>query len=207
MIIDNTHQILDDFKTKRNEISNQLKETLAKEESLRKKDFDNMMGDILSNQDEREKQVKGLLRTFLEEQKDMAETIKDNFAEGEKMRIDDFKKMMQDIQVRQKIRENEVSTRLKEFQKEYKEMAESLRSLLNKGETMRIKDFKEMLKDIRSRQVEREEEVRKRLAEFRREQQDVASHWHRLTIVMAKNRADSIIKGGEIREKEEVAMV
>lgn len=203
IIIDNTHQLLDDFKTKRNEMNNQLKETLAKEESLRKKDFDNMMKDTLSHQDEREKQVRDLLRNFLEEQKETAETIKDNLAEAENVRIDDFKKMLQDIQVRQKIRENEVSTRLKEFQKEYKEMAESLRSLLNKGETMRIKDFKEMLKDIRSRQIEREEEVRKRLAEFRREQQDMASQWHRLTIVMAKNRADSIIKGGEAGEKED----
>ena len=45
-IIDNTHQILEDFKTRRNEMSNHLKETLAKEESLRKKDFDNMMKDV-----------------------------------------------------------------------------------------------------------------------------------------------------------------
>ena len=43
IIIDNTHRILEDFKTKRNEMSNQLKEILAKEESLRKKDFDSMM--------------------------------------------------------------------------------------------------------------------------------------------------------------------
>ena len=37
VIIDNTHQLLEDFKNKRNEINNQLKETLARGESLRKK--------------------------------------------------------------------------------------------------------------------------------------------------------------------------
>jgi hypothetical protein len=95
---------------------------------------------------------------------------------------------------------------LKEFQTEYKEMAESLRSLLNKGEAIRIKDFKEMLKNIRTRQMEREKEVRARLYEFRKEHHDMASQWHKLTGVMAKKRADSL-KGGEVREKEEVAKV
>ena len=206
LIIDNTHQILEEFKTKRNEMSSDLKETLAKEESLRKKDFDNMMKDILSSQDGREKEVRDLLKTFLAEQKEIAETIKKNLAEGEKVRISDFRKMLKDIQARQKARENEVSTMLKEFQKEYKEMAESLRALLDKGEAIRIKDFKEMLKNIRSRQIEREKEVKKRLDEFRKERQDMASEWRELTVVMAKKRANSL-KGGESREKEEITNV
>ncbi|MDI6776896.1 MAG: hypothetical protein QMD03_06600, partial [Syntrophales bacterium] len=129
IIIDNTHQILEEFKTKRNEMGSQLKETLAREESLRKKDFDNLMKDILSRQDEREKEVRYLLKTFLEEQKEIAETIKKNLAEGENVRISDFKKMLQDIQARHKAGENEVRMMLMEFQKEHNEMVESLRSL------------------------------------------------------------------------------
>lgn len=203
IIIDNTYRILEEFKTKRNEMSNQLKENLAKEGSLRKKDFDSMMVEILSRQDEREKQVKGLLRTFLEEQKEAAQTIKKNLAEGEKVRIDDFKKILQDIQARQKGGENEVNMMLKEFQKEHKEMAESLRALLDKGEVLRVKDFKEMVKNIRSRQIERTNEVREKLDKFRKERQEMASEWHKLTIAMAKKRADSL-KGGESREKEEI---
>jgi len=175
MLIDNTHQFLEDFKNKRNEMSNHLKETLARQESLRKKDFDNMMKDILSHQDEREKQVRDLLKTFFEEQKEIAQVIKGNLAEGEKVRISDFKKMLEDIRARQKTRENEVSAMLKEFQTEYKEMAELLRGLLDKQEAIRIKEFKEMLKDIRSRQIERAKEVRTRLDEFRKERQDMAS--------------------------------
>ncbi len=199
-IIDNTHQILDDFKIKRNEISNQLKETLARGESLRKKDFDNTMKDILSHQDEREKRVKELLKTFFEEQKEVAEIIKKSLTGAEKIRIDDFKKMLQDIQAKQRTRENEVSVMLKEFQTEYKEMAESLRSLLNKGEAIRIKDFKDVMGNIRSRQIERAKEVRTRLDEFRKERQDGLLEWNKLTIVMAEKR----VEGGEVREKEEV---
>jgi len=209
-IIDNTHQILDDFKIKRNEISNQLKETLARGESLRKKDFDNMMKDILSHQDEREKRVKELLKTFFEEQKEVAEIIKKSLTGVEKIRIDDFKKMLQDIQAKQRIRENEVSVMLKEFQTEYKEMAESLRSLLDKREAIRIKDFKDVMGNIRSRQMERAKEVRTRLPACRqgrdesgKERQDGLLEWNRLTAVMAEKRAE----GGEVREKEEVTKV
>lgn len=205
-IIENTNQLLEDFKTRRNEMSNQLKETLAKEESLRKKDFDKMMNNILPRQDEREKEVKNLLKTFFEEQKEIAEVIKKNLAEGKKVRIDNFKKKLQDIQAKQKTRENEVKTALMEFQEEYKEMAESLRSLLNKGETVRIKDFKEMVKNIRARQIERTKDVRKKLAEFKEERQDTASHWHNLTVAMAKKRAERL-QGGESRAKEEVSKV
>jgi len=200
-IIDDTHQILDDFKIKRNEISNQLKETLARGESLRKKDFDNMMKDILSHQDEREKRVKELLKTFFEEQKEVAEIIKKSLTGVEKIRIDDFKKMLQDIQAKQRTRENEVSVMLKEFQTEYKEMAESLRSLLDKREAIRIKDFKDVMGNIRSRQLERAKEVRTRLDESRKERQDGLLEWNRLTAVMAEKR----MEGGEVREKEEVA--
>ncbi|MFZ2603195.1 MAG: hypothetical protein WAX79_04245 [Candidatus Omnitrophota bacterium] len=200
-IIDNTHQLLEDFKTKRNEMSSQLQEALARQGSLRKKDFDSMMQEILFHQDEREKEVRDLLKTFFEEQKEIAEIIKKSLTGAEKIRIDDFKKMLQDIQAKQRARENEVSVMLKEFQTEYKETAESLRSLLNKREAIRFKDFKEMLNYIRAGQSQREEEVRKRLDESRKERQDGLLEWNKLTTVMAEKR----VEGGEVREKEEVA--
>ncbi len=219
-IIDDTHNLLEDFKTKRNEMSSQLQEALARQGSLRKKDFDSMMQEILFHQDEREKEVRDLLKTFFEEQKEVAEIIKKSLTGAEKIRIDDFKKMLQDIQAKQRARENEVSVMLKEFQTEYKETAESLRSLLNKREAIRFKDFKEMLNYIRAGQSQREEEVRKRLDESRKERQDGLLEWNKLTpletieqpvrrkmsltgltAVMAEKR----VEGGEVREKEEVA--
>ncbi len=49
MIIDNTHKIIENFRIIRNEMSNHLKERLAKEDTLRKKDFDNMMRNVSIN--------------------------------------------------------------------------------------------------------------------------------------------------------------
>lgn len=202
-IVEDTHHILEEFKNDRTQMSTELKNTLAKEESLRRKDFDNMMKDVLSRQDEREEEVRGLLKTFLDEQKELAETIKRSMSNGEKMRVDDFRKMIGDIQARQKKREEEVKLMLTEFQNEYKEMAESLRSLLNKREAIRIKDFKRMLKDIRSKQMEREEEVEKRLDEYRKERSDMASYWQKLTVIMAQRRAGKL-KGGEVKKTAKV---
>lgn len=196
MIIDSTHQLLEDFKNKKNEMSEHLKETLARGGSLRKKDFDNMMKDILYHQDEKERQVRNLLKTFFEEQKEIAQVIKRNLAEGEeKVRISDFKKMLEDIQARQKARESEVSVMLKEFQTEYREMAESLRSLLDKGEAIRIREFKAMLKDIRSKQIERAKEVKTREVktspdESRKERQDGLLKWNRLAAIMAEKKVE-----------------
>jgi len=192
LIIDNTNQILEDFKSKRNEMANQLKETLARGESLRKKDFDTLMKEILAGQDRREKEVKSLLRTFFEEQREIAEFIRKSLTGGEKIRVEDFRKMLKGIQAKQKARENEVRTTLVEFQTEYKEMAGSLHSLLDKGEAVRIKDFKEVLLNIRRRQAERKKEVKTSLEECRKEQKDMASEWNKVQSVMTEKRVGSL---------------
>jgi len=63
-----------------------------------------------------------------------------------------------------------------------------------------------MLKDIRSRQIERKKEVKARLDEFRKERQDMASEWNKLTGLMVEKRADKL-GGGEREGKLEVARV
>ena len=66
-IFDTTHQLLNGFqnsfldvKQERENVRTELRESLARNESLRKKDFDSMMQGILSTQDEREKEVRSL---------------------------------------------------------------------------------------------------------------------------------------------------
>ena len=122
------------------------------------------------------------------------------------MRANEFKKLLESIQAGQKDREDEVRLTLKNFQDEYGEMAESLRSLLNRGETIKTKDFKGMLKDIRQKQLERDEEARKRLDEYKKERQDMASEWQKLNIAMAQRRTGGL-KGGEKTKKEKVVKV
>ncbi|MFH1891852.1 MAG: hypothetical protein ABIK83_04130 [Candidatus Zixiibacteriota bacterium] len=206
-IVYDTHRLLDDFRTRRNGMSNLLKDTLARARSLRKKDFANMMKDILSCQDEKEDRVKDMLKTFFEEQKEIATVLKKSLAEGGKIKIDDFREMLQNIQARQKARENEMSLMLKEFQKEYREMAESLSSLVNEKETIQIKDFKKALRDIRSKQiVKRTRQVREELDHFEQEQESMLHREHELAAIMDEERTDRFIES-ESREREDMTTV
>ena len=156
-IINDAYRILEDFKSNTNIMSERLKRNLASETFLRKKDFENMMGDVFAEQEEKEKEIKDLLRNFLDEQREIAEIIKGEMADDKKAGVDNFKKVVEYIQTKQKDQEEELIIRLKEFQKEYNEISDSMRSLLDKGKVIQIKDFKEMLGKIRLRQVERED--------------------------------------------------
>ena len=191
-IVDDTHQVIDDLRAKRNIMSSKLKETLAQEGSLRKKDFDNMMKDLFSIQEEREKEVRDLLKTYLEEQKETAKTIRENFKKnetariaGEKIRGNDFRKMLEDIRTKQTSRESEVCEMLKEFRKEHKETSESFRNLLSKEEGVRVKDVKMMLKNVNAKRMENKEEIK-----------EAASQWRELTGVMSEKRAERRRKAG-----------
>ena len=68
-IFDTTHELIEGFqdsfldtKQEREKLKAELRENLAKSESLRKKDFDNMMQGILSAQEKKEKEVRDLLK-------------------------------------------------------------------------------------------------------------------------------------------------
>jgi len=189
MIIDNTHKIIENFKNIRNDMSNHLKERLAKEGSLRKKDFDIMIKNVLLMQDRREEEVRDLLKTFLEEQKEMAEIIKKQLADGNKVRLEDFQNLLDSIRTRQTQRGKEVNIMLTKFHEEYEEMTKSLYDLLRKGEAVHIQDLKSILKNIHSKQMNRSNEVREKLNEFRKEREETELKWKNLFINTAHIRA------------------
>jgi DNA primase catalytic subunit len=188
-IFDTTHQLLEGFgesfldaKQEREKVSLELRENLAQNESLRRKDFDNMMQAILSTQDEREKEVRNLLKSYLHEQKEMGQALmqgldrfKDTLAKGEVQRVKDFQCMINGILAQQEKRKEEVTSKLKEFQKEQQEMAKRLKEILAKGKELRIKDLKSMLKEFKAQHKgrlicrgERREEVRNLLGDKER---------------------------------------
>ncbi|MBI4823598.1 MAG: hypothetical protein HY805_05130 [Nitrospirae bacterium] len=158
-IIDNTHRMLEGFRSNRNEMSIRLKESLALGESLRKKDFDIMMKDIIAGQEEKQRQVKEMLRTYMEEQKGMVSALKGALEEKRAIRASDFKEMLRDIYTKQKKREEEISGMLRDFREEHEEMTDFLQSLLSKRQGSRIEDFKGLLNTIRTRWKEQAEEI------------------------------------------------
>lgn len=200
-LFDTTHQILQGFqvslldtKQEREKINTELRENLARNESLRRKDFDKMMQVILSNQDEREKEVRSLLNSYLGEQKAIAQTLRKNLekfkgsiARGEAQRLNDFQDMIKEVLARQDERKREVISKLKEFQKEQQVIAKTLKELLAKGKELRIKDFKSMLKEFKvqrkkqtARYEERKKEVHSMLGDFKKERAEAVRNWQAL---------------------------
>ncbi len=156
IILNNFQETILNTKEKRGEISIQLRDILAKNEHLRRKDFDNMMQGILLTQEQRRKEVGNLLKDYINGQKSMAQGLKeglsrfkDFLAKGEAGRVKEFQVMIKGILVRQDERKEEVASNLKEFQKEQQEIARKLKELLAKGRELRIKDLKLMLKDFK----------------------------------------------------------
>lgn len=189
-IFDTTYQLLKDFqdsfyetRKEREEINAELRENLAKNESLRKKDFDNMMQGILSTQDERESEVRNLLNGYIKEQKNVAHALRENLGKfkeslnkGEAERVKEFKALIKEILEKQEEKKKEVTFMLKGFQKEQKVLALRLKKLLTKGRELRIKDLKSMLREFKTKhnkrlahQVERKKEVSHLLGEFKKE--------------------------------------
>jgi chromosome segregation ATPase len=208
-IFDTTHQILDDFqeaffdnKEEGRKINTELRDILAHNEHLRRKDFDSMTQGILSAQEERETEVKNLLKGYLNQQREMARTLRENLAKfkdalakGDVQRVKEFQKMIKEVLANQDARKEEVTSKLKEFQREQQEMAKGLKALLAKGRELRIKDLKEMLQEFRAQhkerlahQIERRKEVNKMLGTFKQERKEAAKNWQALQKKMAQKR-------------------
>lgn len=172
-----------DVKQEQEQTNTQLRENLARNGSLRKKDFDNMMQDVLKTQDEREEEVKGLLNAYLNEQYKMASLLRKNLSEvrgalakGEVEKIREFKGLIRSLLDEQESKKEEITSNLKEFQKEQERVATGIKALLAKGNELRIRDFKRMLKEIQiqnreriERTLERRREVMGMLADFERQ--------------------------------------
>jgi hypothetical protein len=188
-IIDNTQMVLGEFqesvsngKEGKEALNVRLRETLARNESLRKKDFDVMMNTILVSQDDRERNVRQLFQSYLAEQRETAKQLKENlgtFKDGPNKDsigiINEFHEMLRDILKKQEERKAEVAAKLRIFQKEQRELSRSLGELLSKGRELRIRDLKAMLRQFEARsreraarQRERKEGVQKMLSAFRK---------------------------------------
>jgi uncharacterized phage infection (PIP) family protein YhgE len=183
-----TGQIFQDFqdsllntRQEREKINSQLRESLAKNGSLRRKDFDKMMNVISLHLDESEQQVRKLSREYLGEQTKLVQQLreglrnfKDALTKGQAQKVKEMQTLIKEILTRQDENKNEVTSKLKEFQQGQQQASEMLKDLLAKGEKLRIKDFKAMLAEFKRQRNERiasqerrRQEVKDMLGEFK----------------------------------------
>ena len=130
-VVEDTRNLLKEFRKRREKMSQELRETLAKHKSLRKKDFDGMMGEILIAQAKREENVKQLLADFQDQEMAVVKNLREMLKKGEKLRLKDFKKTLAKIREEQEIRQKETPSRISEeliqMQSEVAEMLENFK--------------------------------------------------------------------------------
>jgi len=183
-----TGQIFQDFqksllstRTERERINNQLRESLARNGSLRKKDFDRMMSVISSHLDQSEQEVRQLSQKYLNEQTKLMQQLreglrefKDALTEGQAEKVKELQTLIKEILSKQDESKIEVTSKLKEFQQGQQQTSKMLQDLLAKGEKLRIRDFKAMLTEFKRQRKERiacqerrRQEVKDLLGEFK----------------------------------------
>ncbi|MBI4560914.1 MAG: hypothetical protein HY724_02630 [Candidatus Rokubacteria bacterium] len=148
-IIEATHEMLETFRSQREAMRVELRETLARAAFLRKRDFDAMMQEILDCQDARERAVKETLREYLTDQRALAAALNEALdgAEG----IGTVRGLLGKIAAKREAGEREVKRLLGEYRRVQEEMAGALGGLLSNGGSVRVKEFKAALRAVQSR--------------------------------------------------------
>jgi len=149
-LFDNVHLSLNELKRERELLNSRLCETLAKNGSLRKKDYNSMMSGILGILEEKEKEAESRFLIFIEAQKETAQSlknsllgIKDITSRDAHQRIDRLKQQLSQISKLQEMRKEKVMKTFTDFQQLHLRMMESLESLLKK-DPITIRDIRKI---------------------------------------------------------------
>lgn len=176
-LMDQAYRFLKGFQMEVEEMTVQVRDNLARAESLRKKDFDRMISDIMERRRHREQEAEQGLRLFREQEEEMIARLRKIILEGKRSSLEDIKLIKEDISRRQKERERKIIQALKQFQIEEEELRVALKKLLSKGEGVKVKDFKVMLRTLRAQQSERDAELSRMLEEFDAVRDRVQTQW------------------------------
>ena len=154
-LFENVHQSLTDLKNNRTVLNEKLCETLAKNSSLRKKDYNLMMAGILDAVDEKEKEAEGLFLAFIESQKHTAHelkesllSIKDIASKDTAQKILMIKEQLAQISNSQEANKERIMKTFTNFQQLHNTMIESLEKLLEKEGHIILNDLKHVKDQI-----------------------------------------------------------
>lgn len=171
------NNLLKSFQIEMEDMIAQLRDNLAKSESLRKKDFDIMMQTMVDRMRELEQEEQDRFIQFQLEESEMIGRFR-RLVSGESIVVtEDMETLREDVHTRQKERERRVVNGLKQFQIAQEEFRSGVKILLLKGDGVRIKDLKQMLRTIKAHQYFREPEIIAILDSFDAVRNKVQNQW------------------------------
>ena len=171
------NNLLKSFQIEMEDMITQLRDNLAKSESLRKKDFDIMMRTMVDRMRELEQEEQNRFIQFQMEESEMIVRFR-RLVSGESLVVtEDMETLREDVHTRQKERERRIVNGLKQFQIAQEEFRSGVKILLLKGDGVRIKDLKQMLRTIKAHQYFREPEIIAILDSFDAVRNKVQNQW------------------------------
>ena len=154
-LFDNVHTSINDLRKEREILNSRLFETLAKNSSLRKKDYNTMMSGILSTLDEKGKEAETQFLNFIEAQRETAQLLKESLLAIKDITTPDVnekialvKEQLCRITILQEIRKETVITAFNDLQYIHNRMIGSLNDLLKKGDQILAHDIKRIKDQI-----------------------------------------------------------
>ena len=154
-LFDNVHNSLNELKKERDLLNLRLCETLAKNGSLRKKDYNTMMSGIFGAIELKEKEAENQFLNFIEYQKEIAQSlknsllgIKDITSQNTNNKISIIKEQLSQISDLQEKRKEKIMKIFMDFQQMHNIMMESLETLIAKGEHILIQDIRNVKNQI-----------------------------------------------------------
>jgi len=182
-LMNQANQLLGSFRLETEDMMAVLRDNLAKSESLRKKDFDSMMSNVIELYQQTEEDAEKNLKRFQVEEEEMIIRLRNIILSGNRSSLEDIEAIREDILKRQKEREKGIIKALKRFQIEQEDIRVSLRNLLSKGENVKVKDLKIMLKSLSVQQSDRDAEIIGMLEGFEVAREKVQTQWQEVSRV------------------------
>lgn len=144
-------QTIASVKKEQAELATKLQQNLAEGESLRKADFQKLMGEVIEMRQAREKEVLDMLAQFHQEEQAIARGLKQLFSAGKQARLRDFQKFIAETSRATKTRQAEVEEiaqaslairksaeeTIAQFREEREEMVKSWKALAEIMQTKR----------------------------------------------------------------------
>ena len=147
-IIDAAHDMLDASRRQRDAVRTELRESLARAASLRRRDFDTMIHGVLARQDTQEVEVKQMIRAYLQEQRRDVAALKDTLAGRNGRDAESLTDVLARLRVHWVNREQAVRKLLADFRQEQEELARCLTGLLTIPGPSGVKAFKAVLQRL-----------------------------------------------------------
>jgi len=137
-----------------------------------------LMEDFTERRRSHQAKAEEVLDRFQEKEMQMIDRLRKIIVSGGRSNLKDMELIREDILKRQKERETSVIQTLKRIQVEQEELKTGIKRLLNKGEAVKIRDFKLMINSLRVQQGERDTQLGRMLEDLDLARTRVQSQWH-----------------------------